>query len=155
MTEWTQDHFDQRISARKREIRKLRHSILVSILDDLPLLVLNCYLLWTYNEIHGQWSYALSIVLSSLLFGWHLSYLRQLRDAQYRLVRFQDRVDKAKQKKCTQCGADKILKLGQQKDIAMFASLETVICDMRDRKSGSAGMPRPISYAVFCLKKKN
>src|SRR5204863_834615 len=25
---------------------------------------------------------------------------------------------------------------------------------MVDRKSGSAGMPRPISYAVFCLKKK-
>src|SRR5438067_5160338 len=24
----------------------------------------------------------------------------------------------------------------------------------RDRKSGSAGMPRPISYAVFCLKIK-
>src|SRR5262249_21655078 len=24
---------------------------------------------------------------------------------------------------------------------------------LRDRKSGSAGMPRPISYAVFCLKK--
>src|SRR5436190_6294844 len=27
-------------------------------------------------------------------------------------------------------------------------------CSRRDRKSGSAGMPRPISYAVFCLKKK-
>src|SRR5690554_7474539 len=26
--------------------------------------------------------------------------------------------------------------------------------DAVDRKSGSAGMPRPISYAVFCLKKK-
>src|SRR5438477_4545979 len=26
--------------------------------------------------------------------------------------------------------------------------------EMEDRKSGSAGMPRPISYAVFCLKKK-
>src|SRR5438874_3721759 len=26
--------------------------------------------------------------------------------------------------------------------------------DLVDRKSGSAGMPRPISYAVFCLKKK-
>src|SRR5438132_5198711 len=25
----------------------------------------------------------------------------------------------------------------------------------KDRKSGSAGMPSPISYAVFCLKKKN
>src|SRR5262249_57944788 len=24
-----------------------------------------------------------------------------------------------------------------------------------DRKSGSAGMPRPISYAVFCLKEKH
>src|SRR5438093_5694949 len=24
----------------------------------------------------------------------------------------------------------------------------------RDRKSGSAGMPRPVSYAVFCLKTK-
>src|SRR5437764_2017153 len=30
-----------------------------------------------------------------------------------------------------------------------FKSLDTL-----DRKSGSAGMPRPISYAVFCLKKK-
>src|SRR5204862_5432900 len=28
------------------------------------------------------------------------------------------------------------------------------ICFRVDRKSGSAGMPRPISYAVFCLKKK-
>src|SRR5437667_1347210 len=26
--------------------------------------------------------------------------------------------------------------------------------DYQDRKSGSAGMPRPNSYAVFCLKKK-
>src|SRR5437667_5583908 len=26
--------------------------------------------------------------------------------------------------------------------------------ECRDRKSGSAGMPRPRSYAVFCLKKK-
>src|SRR5437867_12098763 len=30
-----------------------------------------------------------------------------------------------------------------------------LICQYHeDRKSGSAGMPRPISYAVFCLKKK-
>src|SRR5438093_3508459 len=28
------------------------------------------------------------------------------------------------------------------------------LCRLEDRKSGSAGMPRPISYAVFCLKKK-
>src|SRR5688500_19804815 len=26
---------------------------------------------------------------------------------------------------------------------------------IKDRKSGSAGMPRPSSYAVFCLKKRN
>src|SRR5437667_5027326 len=31
----------------------------------------------------------------------------------------------------------------------------TLIIRRVDRKSGSAGMPRPISYAVFCLKKKN
>src|SRR5262245_65326182 len=30
----------------------------------------------------------------------------------------------------------------------------TVFPEIVDRKSGSAGMPRPISYAVFCLKKK-
>src|SRR5437899_6111693 len=29
-----------------------------------------------------------------------------------------------------------------------------VLATALDRKSGSAGMPRPISYAVFCLKKK-
>src|SRR5437762_10668282 len=28
------------------------------------------------------------------------------------------------------------------------------VLNLLDRKSGSAGMPRPISYAVFCLKKK-
>src|SRR4051812_49843028 len=33
------------------------------------------------------------------------------------------------------------------------AGLRTPWTDL-DRKSGSAGMPRPISYAVFCLKKK-
>src|SRR5207247_4436492 len=40
-----------------------------------------------------------------------------------------------------------------------FKSLDTlkvkIISVTLDRKSGSAGMPRPISYAVFCLKKKN
>src|SRR5690349_23800318 len=30
-----------------------------------------------------------------------------------------------------------------------------LIYQYQDRKSGSAGMPRPISYAVFCLKKKS
>src|SRR5438105_9966244 len=34
----------------------------------------------------------------------------------------------------------------------MFSCLQ--ILEALDRKSGSAGMPRPISYAVFCLKKK-
>src|SRR4028119_1460741 len=29
----------------------------------------------------------------------------------------------------------------------------TISTATEDRKSGSAGMPRPISYAVFCLKK--
>src|SRR5437764_10057600 len=36
-----------------------------------------------------------------------------------------------------------------------LASISRWITASRDRKSGSAGMPRPISYAVFCLKKKN
>src|SRR4028118_2436019 len=38
---------------------------------------------------------------------------------------------------------------GQQHTIGRFRLSVTT-----DRKSGSAGMPRPISYAVFCLKKK-
>src|SRR2546429_9873944 len=46
-------------------------------------------------------------------------------------------------------------------DIAFDADPKFFACLVRhqkqyqDRKSGSAGMPRPISYAVFCLKKKN
>src|SRR4051812_49616066 len=35
------------------------------------------------------------------------------------------------------------------------AGIKSAIQGSKDRKSGSAGMPRPISYAVFCLKKKN
>src|SRR5260370_15073207 len=33
-------------------------------------------------------------------------------------------------------------------------SLVDILKERGDRKSGSAGMPRPISYDVFCLKKK-
>src|SRR5262245_64255194 len=32
--------------------------------------------------------------------------------------------------------------------------LKQITLKQIDRKSGSAGMPRPISYDVFCLKKK-
>src|SRR5687767_15522817 len=50
-----------------------------------------------------------------------------------------------------------------QKEIAGIQSatsrqqslFESHFASRQDRKSGSAGMPRPISYAVFCLKKKN
>src|SRR5437763_10352887 len=39
--------------------------------------------------------------------------------------------------------------------MAVFISMRCTLCGhFLDRKSGSAGMPRPISYAVFCLKKK-
>src|SRR5689334_2984135 len=36
----------------------------------------------------------------------------------------------------------------------MSIDVVEVVIWREDRKSGSAGMPRPISYAVFCLKKK-
>src|SRR5438132_4532609 len=36
----------------------------------------------------------------------------------------------------------------------LVASLPLIKERILDRKSGSAGMPRPTSYAVFCLKKK-
>src|SRR5437773_725196 len=47
-----------------------------------------------------------------------------------------------------------------EKILPILAQLEKLLlCDSSplrlDRKSGSAGMPRPISYAVFCFKKKN
>src|SRR5205807_6487811 len=45
----------------------------------------------------------------------------------------------------------------KSKHSAMLRNKETrhrMFIGLLDRKSGSAGMPRPISYAVFCLKKK-
>src|SRR5690625_6332167 len=36
----------------------------------------------------------------------------------------------------------------------LLTQKKTCVKNYVDRKSGSAGMPRPISYAVFCLKKK-
>src|SRR5438132_13807623 len=38
--------------------------------------------------------------------------------------------------------------------LPMMFILWMVGTEEEDRKSGSAGMPRPMSYAVFCLKKK-
>src|SRR5256885_7739964 len=37
----------------------------------------------------------------------------------------------------------------------VLTDAEENVNNSADRKSGSAGMPRPISYAVFCLKKKH
>src|SRR5437588_3406508 len=41
-----------------------------------------------------------------------------------------------------------------QSHLSFCVLLQYLVERRRDRKSGSAGMPRPISYAVFCLKKK-
>src|SRR5690554_7254739 len=46
--------------------------------------------------------------------------------------------------RCTLCGHF----------LQVALTLNLVVGYAIDRKSGSAGMPRPISYAVFCLKKK-
>src|SRR4051794_41276868 len=42
-----------------------------------------------------------------------------------------------------------------QNRVASNIGISQSTFSVKDRKSGSAGMPRPISYAVFCLKKKN
>src|SRR5437879_11087459 len=42
----------------------------------------------------------------------------------------------------------------QAKNLGSASKAISAPTETTDRKSGSAGMPRPISYAVFCLKKK-
>src|SRR5437773_4770254 len=49
------------------------------------------------------------------------------------------------------CG---ISTLSQSPMLGFHKQMDNRIKLLEDRKSGSAGMPRPISYAVFCLKKK-
>src|SRR5436305_4321994 len=51
-------------------------------------------------------------------------------------------------------GSDKTLQVGYANHFYRSAHKFEQIKMIGDRKSGSAGMPRPISYAVFCLKKK-
>src|SRR5437667_4510495 len=46
------------------------------------------------------------------------------------------------------------LPLIKERILVIIFPLSAADLPPRDRKSGSAGMPRPISYAVFCLKKK-
>src|SRR5207237_5357247 len=46
------------------------------------------------------------------------------------------------------------IRVNRAKKSGMVNITSSVNSRERDRKSGSAGMPRPISYAVFCLKKK-
>src|SRR5436305_8636456 len=49
------------------------------------------------------------------------------------------------------CG---ISTLSQSPMLGFHKQMDNRIKLLEDRKSGSAGMPRPTSYAVFCLKKK-
>src|SRR5262249_58961900 len=46
------------------------------------------------------------------------------------------------------------LPLIKERILVIILLLHFLSLMLGDRKSGSAGMPRPISYAVFCLKKK-
>src|SRR5256885_7094397 len=50
-------------------------------------------------------------------------------------------------------GGQKAASGGIQGDV-LATDNNTVASTSPDRKSGSAGMPRPTSYAVFCLNKK-
>src|SRR5438552_9096267 len=47
-------------------------------------------------------------------------------------------------------GRDSLVDILKERGLLSESDAEPLL----DRKSGSAGMPRPISYAVFCLKKK-
>src|SRR5947199_6158030 len=47
-----------------------------------------------------------------------------------------------------------MLKVSRLKLPVIWLLVSMWLNTLTDRKSGSAGMPRPISYAVFCLKKK-
>src|SRR5206468_10204416 len=49
---------------------------------------------------------------------------------------------------------NEMLAYQQKESTARVASIMENTNLSKDRKSGSAGMPRPSSYAVFCLKKK-
>src|SRR5690348_18158302 len=49
---------------------------------------------------------------------------------------------------------EKIRPILAQLEKLLLCDLSPSTNDSVDRKSGSAGMPRSISYAVFCLKKK-
>src|SRR5207245_3961263 len=44
--------------------------------------------------------------------------------------------------------------IGIRVNRAKKSGMVNITSSVKDRKSGSAGMPRPISYAVFCLTKK-
>src|SRR5262249_56210982 len=49
----------------------------------------------------------------------------------------------------------KLFRIRMSRNFGMkMLTMTNLSTECLDRKSGSAGMPRPISYAVFCLKKK-
>src|SRR5438874_4568012 len=47
-----------------------------------------------------------------------------------------------------------VFEMAATETITSIILIKLIRVSLGDRKSGSAGMPRPISYAVFCLKKK-
>src|SRR5450432_4388500 len=47
-----------------------------------------------------------------------------------------------------------VFEMAATETITSIILIKLIMVSVADRKSGSAGMPRPISYAVFCLKKK-
>src|SRR5437870_10533659 len=48
----------------------------------------------------------------------------------------------------------RVASIMENTNLSKQQQVSEIMRQMLDRKSGSAGMPRPISYAVFCLKKK-
>eukprot|EP00456_Euglypha_rotunda_P080080 TRINITY_DN7734_c0_g1_i5.p1 TRINITY_DN7734_c0_g1~~TRINITY_DN7734_c0_g1_i5.p1 ORF type:complete len:353 (+),score=63.12 TRINITY_DN7734_c0_g1_i5:652-1710(+) len=72
------------------------------------------------------------------------------KTAEMELEEVQSQLHKAREECKAIKQENEILK--KAKEEADYKALEAT--QRGDRKSGSAGMPRPISYAVFCLKKK-
>lgn len=118
----------------------------MSIFDDLPLIVLNCYLLWNYNEIHENWSYALSICLSCLLLGWHFSHITALKEAKLVVAKINAKIEEAHQKRRAipalpvDAGTEKMESL-------FYSSMPSLVIDDIRHKSSPLEGPQ-VPYAV-------
>jgi len=90
---WQANHCDAKLKKLTRTIRQLQMVLVMALLEEVPLIALNSFLLYNFDQIRPYWAFSASVIWSFFQLGYHLSLLNFLKEAYFQHDKLKARID--------------------------------------------------------------